>query len=86
MKTSKLRVTGLCEGNSPVTDGFPAQRASNEENVSIWWRHHVLERETTCEGMHILYVTVIINISNLDIACDTEINNNYNTDTGKFIE
>ena len=39
-KTSKLCVTGLCEGNSPVTDEFPAQRASNVENVSIWWRHH----------------------------------------------
>ena len=26
-KTSKLRVTGLCEGNSPVTGEFPAQRA-----------------------------------------------------------
>ena len=24
-KTAKLRVTGLCEGNSPVTEGFPAQ-------------------------------------------------------------
>ena len=33
-KTSKLRVTGLCE--------FPVQMASNAENVSIWWRHHVL--------------------------------------------
>ena len=30
-KTSKLRVTGLCEGNSPVTGEFPAQRASNAE-------------------------------------------------------
>ena len=30
-KTSKLRVTGLCEGNSPVTDEFPSQRASNAE-------------------------------------------------------
>ena len=30
-KTSKLRVTGLCEGNSPVTGEFPAQRASNLE-------------------------------------------------------
>ena len=34
-KTSKLHVTGLCEGNSPVTGEFPAQRASNAENVSI---------------------------------------------------
>ena len=41
-KTSKLRITGLCEGNSPLTGEFPAQRASNAENVSIWWRHHVL--------------------------------------------
>ena len=40
-KTSKLRVTGLCAGNSPMTGEFPAQMASNAENVSIWWRHHV---------------------------------------------
>ena len=40
MRTSKLRVTGLCAGNSPVTGEFPAQMASNAENVSIWWRHH----------------------------------------------
>ena len=39
-KTSKLRVTGLCEGNPPVTCGFLSQRASNVENVSIWLRHH----------------------------------------------
>ena len=39
--TSKLPVTGLCEGNSPVTGEFPAQRASNREYISIWWRHHV---------------------------------------------
>ena len=39
-KTSKLRVTGLCAGNSPETGEFPAQMASNAENVSILWRHH----------------------------------------------
>ena len=39
-KSSKLLVTGLCAGNSPVIDEFPAQRASNTENVSIWCRHH----------------------------------------------
>ena len=39
-ETSKFLVTGLCAGNSPVTGEFPAQRASNVENVSIWWRHH----------------------------------------------
>ena len=41
-KTSKLRLTGLCAGNSPGTGEFPAQRASNAENVSIFWRHHVM--------------------------------------------
>ena len=39
-KTSNVRVTGLCAGNSPVTGEFPTQMASNVENVSIWWRHH----------------------------------------------
>ena len=37
-KTSKLHVTGpLC---GEFTGNFPAQRASNAENVSIWWRHY----------------------------------------------
>ena len=40
-KRAKLRVTGLCKGNSPVIGEFPAQKASNAENVSIGWRHHV---------------------------------------------
>ena len=39
-KTSKLGVTGLCAGNSPVTGEFHAQRACNAENVSIWLRLH----------------------------------------------
>ena len=40
-KTSKLCIAGLCEGNPSVTSGFPSQRASNMQNISIWWRHHV---------------------------------------------
>ena len=45
-KTPKLRVTGLCSGNSPGTGEFPAQMASNAENVSIWWRrrHHGIDK------------------------------------------
>ena len=39
-KTSKLRVTGLCLGNSPET----------VENVSIWWRHHVIWAYSTSHG------------------------------------
>ena len=41
-KTSKLHVTGLCAGNSPVTGEFPAQMASNAENASMWWRHQLV--------------------------------------------
>ena len=44
VNTSKLRVTGLCEGSPPVTGEFPARRTIDAENTSIWWRHHV---ETT---------------------------------------
>ena len=46
-KIPKLRVTGLCVGNSPVAGEFPAQMASDAENVSIWWHHHVFIRDKT---------------------------------------
>ena len=39
-KASKLRVTGLCAGNSPGIGEFPAQMASNAQSVSIWWRYY----------------------------------------------
>ena len=42
-KTSKLRITGPCAGNSPVTGEFPAQKANSAENVSICWRHHGID-------------------------------------------
>ena len=45
-KTSKLCVTGLCVGNSPLTVEFPAQMASYAENVSIWWCHHALDTQS----------------------------------------
>ena len=40
-ETSKLRVTGLCADNLPMTGEFPTQMASNAEHISIWWRQHV---------------------------------------------
>ena len=46
-KTSKLRVTGICEGNPPVTGGFPSHRASDVGNVFSWWRHHERTRDLT---------------------------------------
>ena len=45
-ETSKLCVTGLCAGNSPVSG---LQMASNAENVSIWWRH-----PEVCAQLHVL--------------------------------
>ena len=53
-KTSKLRVTGLCEGNSPVTGEFPAQRASNAED-----NFHLM----TSSGNFISDSTLIIKLS-----------------------
>ena len=47
-KTSKLCVNSFCVRNSPVTGEFPAQMASNAENVSIGWRHHA----SSCPSIH----------------------------------
>ena len=52
-KTSKLRVTGLSVGNIPVTGEFPAQMASNAENGSNSWRHHIkIYMNLTLIGRH----------------------------------
>ena len=52
-KTSKFRVTGFCEGNLPVIGEFRAQKASNAENVTIWWRHHATTaKQTTADNAH----------------------------------
>ena len=42
-KTSNLRVNGLCAGNSRVAGEFPAQKASNAENVSFWYLHNLTD-------------------------------------------
>ena len=56
-KTSKLRVTGLFAENSPGTGEFPAQMASNVENIFIWWRHHVIAfyNIVFCYGAYIMF-------------------------------
>ena len=65
-KTPKLRVTGLCARSSPGTGEFPAQMASNTENVSIWWRHHVRIRQRyqgfKCASVKLAYTHVVNNI------------------------
>ena len=58
-KTSKLRVTGLCAANSPVTGEFPAHKASNAENVSVWWRHHILHAASlTINGFGKIHIDI----------------------------
>ena len=37
---SLSRSFGRRSKKTSVTDEFPAQMATNAENVSIWWRHH----------------------------------------------
>ena len=41
-KTSKPALLVRCEWNPPVTGGFPSQRVSNAESVSMLWRHYEL--------------------------------------------
>ena len=68
-KISKLRVAGLCEGNSPVTGEFPTQRTSNAENVSIWWRHHKLNMFAQSSLQAVLFLKhVNLNSSTMSIA------------------
>ena len=59
-KTSKLRDTGLCVGNSTGTGEFPAQRPSYAENVSIWWRHHGTTRYMCFVFFHSLSRSLVI--------------------------
>ena len=58
-KTSKLRVTGLCEENPSVPGGFPSQKASNTENVSIWWRYNegilLMSLRARVDKIHIIF-------------------------------
>ena len=58
-KTSKLRVTGLCEINSPVTGEFPAQMASNTESVSIWKAEKIVMMLTLLSLMQPEYLYVL---------------------------
>ena len=76
-KTSKLRVTGLCAGNSPKTGEFPAQRASNAKNVSIWWRHHVhyalitiLMIQSGNKIVHVTMAELTVNMARYVQNCD----------------
>ena len=69
-KTSELRATGLCAGNSPGTGEFPAQMASYAEKVSIWWRHHVhINHPDSSKKKHRPHLSVQIWRSRLGVSC-----------------
>ena len=73
--------TKVRTGNSPVTVEFPAQRASNAENISIWWRNRVLphllamlEQPTSwhlqCFGLlHVIYFSSQDDVINWKHLC-----------------
>ena len=62
MRTSKLRVTGLCEVNWPVTGEFPAQRSSNTEMLpfdDVIMITHIRHLQTyVCIYLYIAYLRI----------------------------
>ena len=88
-KTSKLRVTGLCEGNSPVTGEFPAKRSVTQKmftfndvilNMRSVFPTNMLASNRLDVGLfhptrHVVYKKMIIHISiTVTIFFSTEIN------------
>ena len=64
----------ICEGNRPVTGGFPAQRGSNGEKFSIRRRHnvHVFSRRaryhTSWKSVVAVAMTLNVNVSFLAVV------------------
>ena len=71
-RISKLYVTGLCEGISPVTGEFPTQMASNAEIVSIRWRHH--EMQIAHQDELQAYINSRMNVFNESSNCYSALN------------
>ena len=61
----KYRVTAFCEGNPPVTGGFPSQRACDAENVSILWYHH--GKNSSCASGCVWTVSSIVGCHDHDV-------------------
>ena len=55
-EVSKPKLLALCEGNPPVTGGFPSQRASKGK-PSMMWRHH---DEHIYNQPHIIIIVVVV--------------------------
>ena len=84
-KISKLRVTGLCAGNSPETGEFSAQMVSNAENVPIWWRHHDMSAVLSQSSAVMTRSNLLrYNIRHCDDRGRTQIKLKLTTDTPYF--
>ena len=74
---ASLDCAHILHDNYPVTGGFPSQRASNAENVSMWWRLHGKQRmHISCHiphynGVHVLFVLMLL--ESVDITTYTKI-------------
>ena len=51
----------MCAGISPVTGEVLPKRASNEENVSIWWRLHAQFRTTFSRSRIVIFGCILDN-------------------------
>ena len=68
-KTSKLRVTGLCEGNPPVTGGFPSQKARDVEMFPFHDVIMILLMEVTGRHDTTVDYTQVAGILQTDVLC-----------------
>ena len=64
-KKQKLRDTGLCAGNSPVTGEFPAQMASNAEKcfhlmTSSWQNEYVKYVFRNCQEFELKMLSICL--------------------------
>ena len=46
-------------GESTADRWFPSQRASNAENVSIWWRHHDNHKSIMVKDVFIVFILLL---------------------------
>ena len=65
-------------GNSPMTSEFPAQMASNAENVAIRWRHHDCQL-VTLNGVRGLCQSSTMKIEKVHRAALRVVYNDYTT-------
>ena len=60
----------LC-GEFTGTGEFPAQRSSNAENVSIWWRHHESGTVLMLRNCYLLDILAAISHNRIRMMVDT---------------